>query len=381
VFLERFKENLVLDNWVDKKNVPLWRGKTVNYFAYYPFAGDATAITEGSSTANEVTIAGQTITATVAKYAQWAPFTEIIKLTARDKNLQGLSELFGEAAAKSLEEALAVELFTKGSIPIRVDELDNSSTYSYEGTVDASAATNSTTVLYDAALTGANNLYDGAHFATTYKSTKNYRHGSMVTDFSATNDLVTLTTAAPAIFTTGTTYRIVVGTGLAAVNKMTGTAIEYAVAKARENKFYTFPGGWFKSSLAPQVEYDLLANTVWRNIGQYQQAAMLEKWEIGKLWGVQFYRATMPYRESVAGVKNMTGGVVFSTPIMGQHALANVSLEGMREHKILIKTPGPQSTNEPYDEKGTIGYKFYAAPKSLNAAFCINLMSGATGVV
>lgn len=389
VFLQTMQEKLVINKWTDKKKVPLWKGKTVDYFAYYPIVADGTPITEGSSTANEVTVSGQTVQATIAKYAQWRPHTEIVKLTARDQNLRGQVELFGNAAAESLEIALNRELFRKGAIPIRVDELDNSSTYTIESTVDASAG-NSTTVFYDAAEAGANDLYNGGHFAATYLSAgdgvtaaNNYRHGSMITDFSATADLFTLTTAAPATFTAGCHYRAVVGTGLAAANKMTGTAIEYGVAKARENKFYEFPGGFFHSAIAAQVEADLLLNTIFRNLGQYQQAGKLERWEIGALWGVRFYRTTVPYRETVAGVESKTG-VVFATPIMGMHALANVELGGQPggdRPRILIKNPGSQTTSEPIDEKGTVGYKFFAAPKSLNAAFCIMLLSGATGVV
>jgi hypothetical protein len=380
VFLERFKEVLVLDNWTDKKNIPLWRGKTVNYFSYYPLAGTSTAITEGASTANEATIAGQTIEATIAKYAQWAPYTERLKLTSRDKNLVGAVELFGEAAGKSLEEILAEELFQNGSIPIRVDDLVNSTTYTIEGRAETSAAHSSTTVFHDSALTQTSAFWDGAHVAGIYKATTNYRYGGIVDSHDSTDDLITMTKAAPSTFNNGFYYRMVVGTGITAANKMTGTAINYAVSKARENKFYTFPGGWFMSSLASQIEYDLQGDAVWRNIGQYQDKSMLEQGMINRLWGVEFHRATKPYRESVAGVKDMDGGVVFCTPIMGRHALGNVGLGGMRGHKIRFKIPGLQTTNEPYDERGTIGYKFYAAPKALNAAFCINLMSGASGV-
>jgi hypothetical protein len=379
VFLERFKELLVLDKWCDKKNIPLWRGKTVDYFSYYPLAGTATAITEGASTANEAAIAGQTIQATIAKYAQWAPYTERVKLTARDENLRGAVELFGEAAAKSLEEILATELFQKGSIPIRVDDLVNQTTYTWESTVDASAGL-TTTVIYDDAITWTTDLLAGAHFAVTSGATRNYRHGSMVTSSGSTSESFTLTTAANRSFSANTTYRAVVGTGITAANPITSSAIEYGVSKARENKFYTFPGGWFRSSLASQTEYDLQQSSVWRNMAIYQDKSMVERGVIKHLWGVEFYRATIPYREDVDGTKNLSAGVVFCTPIMGRHALGNVSLGGMRGHKILFKTPGLQTTNEPYDENGTIGYKFYAAAKSLNAAFCINLMSGATGV-
>ena len=395
MFLQRMQEKLVLNNWADQKRVPLWKGKVVDYFSYYPIAADSTAITEGSSTANEVTVSGQTIQATIAKWAQWAPHTELVKLTARDANLKGQVELFANAAAESLEKALAKEVFQRGSIPIRVDELDNSSTFTFESTVDASATTNTTTVFVDAAISAsydADSYWVGAHWAATYlaagdgtTAANNYRHGALIVDSASAAQTVTLTTAhaAPTSFTAGCHYRMVSGSGLDATKIITGTAIEYAVSKARENKFYTYPGGFFKSSLAAQTQYDLNKNTVFRNLGQYQQASRLEAWEIGKLWGVQFYMATIPFREDVDGTANFNSGVVFCTPIMGMHALGNVHLGGQPggdRARIMIKTPGGQTTSEPIDEKGTVGYKFFAAPKALNAAFCINLMSGATGV-
>ena len=246
LFLERMQEQLVLNKWADQKRVPLWKGKTVDYFAYYPITADGTAITEGSSTANEVTIAGQTIQATIAKWAQWAPHTELVRLTARDPNLKGQVELFANAAAESLEMALGRELFQKGSIPIRVDQLDNSSTFTEEGTVDASATTNSTTTFVDATLNDANDYWSGAHWAAIYSATNNYRHGSIVYNSTSSGGVVTLTTAAPKTFSTSCKFRIVSGSGLSATNIITGTAIEYAVSKARENKFYTYSGGFFK---------------------------------------------------------------------------------------------------------------------------------------
>jgi len=378
VFLERMKDVLRLDNWTDKKNIPLSRGKTVSYFAYYPIAEDSDPITEASSTANEVTVSGQTIEATVAKYAQWRPHTELMTLTARDKKLEGQVKLFGEAAGRSLELALAKELFQNGSIPIRVDQLKNTASYTIESTVDASDG-NSSTFLYDDSIVHTSDLYLGAHLGVTSGATRNYRYGGIVSVHGSTAEGMTMTTAAPNSFSANTTYRMVVGTGLAAANVLTGSAINYAVSKARENKFYTFDDGWFKSTLASQVETDLQKYSVFLNLAQYQQAEKIEKGYIGGLWGIKFYRTTMPYRESTAGAYSASG-VVFCTPVMGAHALGNVGLGGMRGHRIHIKNPGPQSTNEPYDEKGTLGYSFYAAPKALNAAFCINILSGATGI-
>ena len=208
----------------------------------------------------------------------------------------------------------------------------------------------------------------------------NYRYGGIVSIHGSTAEGFTMTTAAPNSFSSGTTYRMVVGTGIGASQPLTGSSIRYAVSKARKNKFFKFPGGWYRSTLAAETEFDLQANTVWQNMAINQNNAMIERGVIKHLWGVEFFFATIPYREDVDGTKNLDDGVVFCTPVMGMHALGNVSLGGMRGHKILFKTPGLQTVSEPYDENGTIGYKIYAAAKALNAAFCINIMSGATGV-
>lgn len=379
IFLENFNEQPRLNAWADKKNIPLARGKTADYFSYYPIARNATPITEGASTANEGTVRGQTIQATIAKYAQWVPYTERFKLTARDENLSKQAGLFGNAAQEVVEELLATELFQNGSIPIRTSQLANSGTYTVESTVDTSAG-NTTTFFYDDSIVHTSDLFEGAHVGVLATATANYRYGGIVSVHGSTAEGFTMTTAAPNSFSSGTTYRMVVGTGITASQPLTGSSIRYAVSKARKNKFFRFPGGWYRSTLAAETEFDLQANTVWQNMAINQNNAMIEKGVLRHLWGVEFYFATIPYREDVDGQKNMDSGVVFCTPIMGQHALGNVSLGGMRGHKILFKTPGLQTVSEPYDENGTIGYKFYAAPKALNAAFCINLMSGATGV-
>ena len=391
VFLERYKYVILADKYADKKTIPLWNGRVVDYFRYLPFATDTSTIPEGSSTANGLTLIGQNVQATVAKYGQYITYTETIKLVGRDKNLQGVVELMGEVAANTIDELLLTEICQNGSIPIRVDELDNSSTASVEGIADNSAGA-STTVIYDsqtmhAGMTNANaNVGHLGATATQLKGantrSKNYGHGSLVSDWNDTSNTFTLSNAAPVAFTTaakgaGCSYRYVSTTGLLATDLLTESAIQFALGKAWSNGFWLFDNGYYMGIIGNGPAADLMkSSTVFKNIGYYQRAAQFEKYELGPLWGVKWMRTTNPYREDVDTTKNMASGVVHSTLILGRHAYANIALAGMREKRVQIKTPGPQTVTEPYDNNGTISWHLYAAPKSLNAGFAINILSG-----
>lgn len=336
----------------------------------------------------QITAKGQTVQATVAKYAQYQTNSEMLSMVSRDPRMATLSELFGEAAAKSIDALLMTEAIQRGSIPMRVDELVTASgTYTREQTIDsvANATGNTTTTFVDAGATAANDYFNGAHFAVMYPGSgtpTNYRYGGQISDCTQATNWFTISPAAPAAFDSSTYYRMVVGTGISATVTMTGDAIRFALKMANKQRFYPFPGGYFRCVIGDDVMYDLASDTVWKTMSEYSKPENIEKGFVKRLWGVDFYRTTQPYRESVAGASGgvNTTGVVFCTPLFGMHSLGTVDLAGNASPKIIVKTPGPQTVSEPHNENGSIGYAFYYAAKSLNAAFCINMMSGATGI-
>ena len=385
VFLETVKENLVISNWADIKKIPLSRGKTINFYRWFPLSITTTAITEGSATQGQQDFKGQTLQATVAKYASYNKFSELLQITARDPKLKSLAQMHGAAAAEEIDLLLLTECVKNGSFPIRQDELVKTGTYTFESTVDDSTGLSST-VFVDAVLAGnegnADNYFNEGHFAV--KGNTNYGHGSTVASYTSVGNILTLDNAAPVAYDSTTTYRIVQTTGLTSTDIIDGTSIGYAVSRARELKFYPFPGGFFRCPLGSHAEYDLQKDSVYRGIAEYQKADLAEKGFIKALWGVQFYRTTKPYLRSIGATATYAdyneSGNMYCTPIMGMHALARVDLAGYSGPKIIVKTPGPQTISEPHDENSIVGRKFYMAAKALNSVFAINLLHGATGI-
>ena len=375
---ETVNENFVIARWADKKKLPLYRGKTINWYREFPLDFTTTPIPEGSATAGQIDFTGQNVEATVDKYAEWFKVTKRLKMTGRDPELKSRTKSLGVAAAHSIDRLLMEEVIKNGSIPIRVDELNKDDSFTQEGVIDTSTGNNSVTFV-DASLNETtNNYWAGGHFAVWYPKGTNYGHGSQVSTFTAASDSIVLSNPAKASYDNTSRYRLVVGTDLSASNVLTGAAVKYATSRAREWKFWPWPGGYFRIAYGPQVESDLLDDTVYDRtpdwVGDEIRAGLVKK-----LWGVEFYRITDPYREDVDGTQN-DDGVVFCTPLMGQHAIGIVDLAGNSEPKIVIRIPGSQTVSEPHGENCTMGYVFYMAAKGLNAAFAINIMSGASGV-
>ena len=407
VFLEKFKESLVMGQFVDIKSIPLHAGKLVDWMRYYNVDITTTPITEGSATANQVDVTEQNVQATVKKYAEWAQMTEFLKLTARDPNLEGWVELFGQAAAETTDLLLMTEAAYRGSLPIRADELATNSTHTMEGIVDSSSA-NSTTRFIDASLDdGTNDWWNGGHFClygrdvqsgVTYGN--NYGFGGRIQDFSAnatTGSLryVDITTAdvssetALATWASGGKYRIVQTedlTNATSNGTLSGNAVRYAVSRLETLNNYRFGGGFYHGVLCPETKYDLAQDTVVTAMLEYKDSDKTGyNYVINEVWGVRWFMTSKPYREASgaksAAVDYAATGTVFGTPIMGRHALGRVDLGAMGAAEIIMKNPGPQDTSQPYNEWGTIAYRMYMVAKALNAAFAVMLYSGATGQV
>jgi len=379
MFLEGVDESLILAQFADVKNVPLYRGKVIDFFRRPPITPDSTEITEGSKTDNQIDFKGQTLQATVKHYAFWSEHTKFISLISRDPELATLVKEYGVGAAKAVDDILMAECILRGSVPLRVDQLSVYTTNSKTGIVDASAG-NSTVLFFDASISDTNAWFVGAHIACFEPTATNYGYGGQVISNTAVGTTVGVSPAAPVAFDSDTNYRMVSGSGLSA--KMTGSAIKYGVALLRDLKAPAFDNDWYYMLMGNPVMNDLMDDTIWLAVQEYhgEKDSLIPNGYVKSLWGVKTFRLTRPYRETVGGAASATGAV-WCSPILGRHALARVDLAGYAEPKIIIKSPGPGDTSQPYNETKTIAADMYFAAKAINAAFAVNIMSGATSVL
>lgn len=55
----------------------------------------------------------------------------------------------------------------------------------------------------------------------------------------------------------------------------------------------TFPDGYYHDAIVhPDVEFDLTSDAMWVDVAKYQDKSKIEKYEIGCMMGVKFFRST-----------------------------------------------------------------------------------------
>jgi N4-gp56 family major capsid protein len=127
-----------------------------------------------------------------------------------------------------------------------------------------------------------------------------------------------------------------------------------------------FEDGMYRGIIHPFAEYSLLSETAANTLVVAQSMtdrSSLERAEVGKLYGVKFFRSSN-IRASTA--------TVYRNIITGVDAYAGVDLEGMGL-EIIVKPLGSAGTEDPLNQRATVGYKFYFATKILEAARVIRV--------
>lgn len=105
--------NLVHDQFGDKYPIPKNGGKTIEFRKYSPLDKALTALTEGvTPTGNKLDVS--TITATVDQYGDYIMISDVLELTAIDRNLEQATKLLGSQAGRTLD-TITREVITAGT--------------------------------------------------------------------------------------------------------------------------------------------------------------------------------------------------------------------------------------------------------------------------
>lgn len=92
-----------------KTSLPKGESKTVKWLQYSRIASSLTALTEGTNP-SDIAFTTANVTATIAQYGQFARVSDLLESTAIDPVVETLSELFGRAAAETMEDLCIAEL-------------------------------------------------------------------------------------------------------------------------------------------------------------------------------------------------------------------------------------------------------------------------------
>ena len=105
--------NLVHDQFGDKYPIPQHGGKTIEFRKYSPLDKALTARTEGVTPAgNKLNVS--TVEATVDQYGDFIEISDVLELTAIDRNLEQSTKLLGGQAGRTLD-TVTREVITAGT--------------------------------------------------------------------------------------------------------------------------------------------------------------------------------------------------------------------------------------------------------------------------
>ncbi len=107
--LSTLEPRLVLQPLGKKQKLPKGLGTQVKWLRYAAISENVTPITE-ASIPGELSFTTSNVTASVLQYGQYAKISDLLSDVAIDPVLENLSERFGIAAAKTIEQLIVAEL-------------------------------------------------------------------------------------------------------------------------------------------------------------------------------------------------------------------------------------------------------------------------------
>jgi len=372
---------MVADKLADhSRDIPQKEGKTVNFTRYVPLAKITAATAEGGNP-TVVEMEAFEFEKTTAKYSNTIKLTDTLLLTAYDDVTEGAVMLCGENMGESINHQYR-KAMAEGFYPMRVD---NSTTYAKTCVCDAGSSATGVVAADELGASG-NDAWVGG--LITILDGQNAGFSAVVTDSVTSTGAITFSPALKDACDTGDTFRIVVTTGLAATNIVTGAAVERAVAILKKNKAPKYDGKFYAGIMSPFVVYDFMQDSAWVNAQHYASPEAIKNGELGKWGGVRFWEDTEAWTDLITdGSAELdrgfgyysAAGTINHTPIFGKHAFAGTRISGVKD-KLIIKVSGPQDTSNATNAFSLVSWKAYFVAVVLNGLFGVNILSGASTV-
>jgi len=380
VFLEAGMDLLNYRKVAAPKWIPPNTGKKIDMFSYRELALLTAALSEGTVPSEE-NITGFNVTGTVEEWGRWSKASTLFKTAGRDPNLVEYIKVHGRAMKRQFDHLLAIAQATTGGYPIRAD---NDANYQISGTADSG----STSTLVDDALTQADDYFNGGRGIITGPSSTNYTFCRPVSDFVASSDTVTFCgdqtvgSRTPGLFEadidTSDIYRLVGTGGLASTDVITSNVIKLCVAILKQNLAPTFEGGFYRALPSVNVGLDLRKDTEFVDFNKYKDYGAYKDNLIDKVWGIEWYETTQPYRQGTGDYSYDADGAVHVVPIFGKNSLAAVGLQKDGKQIVTVKNPGPNDTSQPINRYSTVGWEFTMVAIPTNPLYSVNLFCGSS---
>jgi len=145
-------------------------------------------------------------------------------------------------------------------------------------------------------------------------------------------------------------------------DQIASSDLKLALKALRNGNVPTFSDGLYRGIIHPFMEFSLLSEA---DANEFIILAahngsgknVIEKGEIGTAFGIKLLRSTNVRADATS--TNTYGNI-----IVGRDAFGVVDLESA-QMKMIVKPHGSAGTEDPLDQRATVGYKFYFAVKIL----------------
>jgi len=133
--------------------------------------------------------------------------------------------------------------------------------------------------------------------------------------------------------------------------------------------------GHYVAFVHPYVVYDIFNDQELKNAFQYHSNDRLYDGSIGSIYGIEIFQSTLCPIFTGAG----SGGAnVYATIVVGQEAFGVLDIGGSGKFEMIVKEIGSSGSDDPLNQRGTVGWKAWQAPTILNNSFFLRIESGAT---
>lgn len=164
---------------------------------------------------------------------------------------------------------------------------------------------------------------------------------------------------------------------IAASDKLTEEDIKKIVRALKRKNARRFPDGYYHAIIHPDIAYDIMGMTGWLDAAKYGDIKQLLKGELGRLHGIRFMESTNCKTKNVGA----TGAKfdAFQSLVYGADSYGVVDMEnGAGKPDIITKDFGSSGTDDPLNQRASVGWKNLFTAKVLDADAIICVLSGAS---
>ncbi len=367
--LERLTPQLMFHQFGVKKELPKHEGNVIYWHRWNLFTkGRLIAESHAGATRG---ISATRVSSTLIMIGDHAAITSYVDMVSINSVVQGAIDLFADSAALTLDFMTGRLLLWKKT--------------SISCTLGVSAAA--------ACLQTANTLSAAAGAAITCQSISSTGWQAPLWDIDYLDSRTGSSGARLSAVHGYSTKQKVTSGGSLSPGKIRNLALKLRVKNA-----LPFEDGYFKAIIHPDIVHQLRGTSAFTDLHKYTEtgAATFEKGTlrqagerglVGVMEGFKFYESTEAPKcntsnYAVADLSPSTtrwgGGRFYFSFFFGKNSYGVTDFDG--GVNTFVKTPGPNTTNDPLSLYSTVGYRIISTAKVLNPSACLWVVQGRPSV-